>query len=64
MKDLVCIYRMLLPFAVSWATWYLVGAFLGVNWNPEYWTFDLRATMVIFGTLYGMAMYLKLEVQA
>ena len=54
---------MVTPFIVCYAIAYLIGSFISFSWSPSDWTESLRIFMVIMGNVYGVAMYLRLEVE-
>ena len=53
----------LVPFMVSMLFFYLIGSFLSVSFDPADWTLDMRALMAIFGGVFGLGMYTKLQLE-
>lgn len=51
----------LIPFAVAMFCCYLIGSFISLSFSPELWTFEMRALMSVAGAVFGLALYMKLE---
>jgi hypothetical protein len=60
MKTLNIIWHSLVPFIVSSAVWYLVGAFMCVSFDPAEWLERDRDFTVLMACLWGGALYYKL----
>ena len=43
---------------------YLVGSFVNVSWNPIEWDRDARIVTSIWGLGFGVALHMKLYVEA
>lgn len=61
MRLLPYIWEALVPFFVGFLFAYLIGAFIGLAFNPAMWTADLRAFMSVCGACAGSALYTKLR---
>lgn len=49
---------------VSYAFWYLVGSFISVSWLPADWAWSLRVVMSATATVWGVALWLRLNHEA
>jgi len=50
-----------MPFAVTYAIAYLIGAFVGASWDPAQWEQNQRIVTAMIGNVYGFALWGRLE---
>ena len=48
------------PFIITLFFAYLIGCFLNVTWNPEFWTVESRQFMTVTGLVFGFMLSGKL----
>lgn len=51
----------LMPFAVTYFMFYLIGSFVSVSFDPTIWTPECRIICSVFGFAWGVALLTKLE---
>jgi len=59
--DALTAVRTVFPFVVTCAMFYLVGSFISVSFDPDYWTQDCRVLMSLFGFTFGAALLFRIE---
>lgn len=57
------IFFNLVPFALGFFVCYLIGSFVSVSFDPVMWTAEARATTAVFGCIWGLAIWMKLEAE-
>ena len=50
-----------MPFAVTYAIAYLIGAFVGASWDLTQWQENWRIVVALIGNVYGFALWGRLE---
>jgi hypothetical protein len=55
------VLEFLMPYAVGFAVFYLIGSFIEWSWNPGSWSWNVRCVISIFGMGYGFALSVKME---
>jgi hypothetical protein len=56
-EQLIYLWKTALPMIAGCLFAYLVGAFVGVSFNPANWTGALREFMAIAGVVWGCALW-------
>ena len=62
MRLIPYLWDALVPFFIGLFVAYLIGAFIGLSFNPSLWTDSLRSFMPICGMCMGSALYTKLRI--
>ena len=60
MRLLPHIWDNILPVLVGLLLTYMIGAFIGVSFDPTNWTFELRVVMSLIGAWTGLALWLRM----
>jgi uncharacterized membrane protein YhiD involved in acid resistance len=55
------IWDNILPVLVGLLLAYMIGAFIGVSFDPANWTFELRTVMSIVGVWAGIALWVRMS---
>ena len=61
MKTTKEIIGIVVPFAVTCAVMYLLGAFVSASWNPQDWTWMARFVSTIWGVSFGFMLLFRLN---
>lgn len=60
MKSIQEIVSIVVPFTVTCAIMYLIGAFVSASWNPQDWTWMARMVSAIWGMVFGFMLLIRL----
>ena len=60
MTVLTCTYPLAITMGIAW----LIGSFLEASLNIRDWTWNARCVAIMFGVVYGYALYLKVSWEA
>ena len=60
-SDALIALKTVFPFVVTCAIFYLIGSFVSVSFDPDYWTADCRVLMCLFSFSFGAALLFRIE---
>jgi hypothetical protein len=55
------IASIVVPVAVAWFMFYLLGAFVSASWNLPEWTQEARLLCALWGSVFAFAVWYRLE---